>query len=134
LLWALTIANLLKRLVAFFHGLIESLLFEGDLARLFKVFFANLLLSSRELCDIGVVALLNILVGALKDGIFLKGLDSFFLLNTTESSLRVILASTEVNSSLDFNTILATPSELLATIATSLRCNFVTCCQGNNCQ
>jgi hypothetical protein len=100
-------------------------LFEGDLARLFKVFFANLLLSSRELCDIGVVALLNILVCALKDGIFLKGLDSFFLLNAAESSLSIILASAEINSSLDFNTILAALPEFLTTVATNLRTNFV---------
>jgi len=41
----LTIANLLKRLVAFLHCLIESLLLEGDLAGLLKVFLTDFLLS-----------------------------------------------------------------------------------------
>ena len=45
LLGALAIANLLKGLVAFLHSLVESLLLEGDLAGLLKVFLANLLLS-----------------------------------------------------------------------------------------
>jgi hypothetical protein len=106
----LTIADLLKRLVAFLHSLIESLLFEGDLASLLKVFLTDFLLGRRELCDIGVVTLLNILVCALKDGVLLDGLDSLLFLNTAESSLSIILASAEVNSSLDFNTILATLS------------------------
>ena len=65
LLRTLTIANLLKGLVAFLHSLIESLLLEGDLTRFFKVFLTNFLLSWRKLCDIGVVALFNIFVSTL---------------------------------------------------------------------
>jgi hypothetical protein len=132
LLGTLTIADLLNGLVTFLHGFIESLLLEGDLARLLKVFFADLLLSGRELCDIGVVALLNILVCTLKDRILLQGLDSFFLFNTTKASLGVILASTEVDTSLNFNPILAAPSELLATVPAKLRSSVVSQSHGNH--
>jgi len=121
LLRALTIANLLEWPVAFLDGLIESLLLEGDLTSLLEVLLANLLLSRRELCDIGVVTLLNILVCAFKDGVLLDGLDGLFLLNTAESSLGIILAGTEVYSSLNLHTILASPSELLTAIAANLR-------------
>jgi len=120
LLRALTIANLLEWPVAFLDGLIESLLLEGDLTSLLEVLLANLLLSRRELCDIGVVTLLNILVCAFKDGVLLDGLDGLFLLNTAESSLGIILAGTEVYSSLNLHTILASPSELLTAIAANL--------------
>jgi hypothetical protein len=121
LLRTLAIADLLKGAVAFLHSLVESLLLKGDLTSFLKVFFADLLLSRRELCDVGVVALLHILVCALKDGVLLNGLDSLLFLNAAESSLRIILASTEVDSTLNLNTILATPSEFLATVSANLR-------------
>jgi hypothetical protein len=46
LLGATAVANLLDGLVALLHGLVEGLLLEGDLARLFKVLLANLFLVS----------------------------------------------------------------------------------------
>ena len=125
LLRTLSIADLLEGLVAFLHGLVESLLLEGDLAVLLEVLLANLLLSSSKLCDIGVVALLNILVGALKNGILLDGLHLLLLFNAAESSIGIILASAEVNSTGDSITILTASAELLTTIAPCLRGNFV---------
>ena len=122
---SLSIANLLKRCVAFLNCLIESLLFKGDLTGLFKVFLADFLLGRRVLCDVAVVTLLNILVCAFKDGVLLDAFDRFFLYNTAESWFGIRLASTEVNSSLDFNT-------MFAPLSTNLRCNFVGCCQCNN--
>ena len=98
LLWTLSIANLFKRAVALLHGLIDSLLFESDLAGLLKVLLANLLLGRRELCDISVVALLNILVGTLKNGVLLKGLDGLLFFDTAKSSLGIIDTSAEVNA------------------------------------
>ena len=97
LLGALAIANLLKGLVAFLHSLVESLLLEGDLTSLFKILLANLLLSWRELCDVGVVALLDILVGAFQDGVFLESLHGLLLLNTAKAGFSVILAAAEIN-------------------------------------
>ena len=125
LLGSLTIADLLEGLVAFLHGLIESLLLEGDLAVLLKVLLANLLLSSGELCDIGVVALLDTLVGALKDGVLLDGLHLLLLFNTAESRLRISLATAEVNSTGDSIAILTASAGLLTTIAPCLRGDFV---------
>jgi len=60
---ALTVAHLLGGTVALAYCLIIGLLLEGDLALLLKVLLAHLLLGWGELCDVGVVALLNILVG-----------------------------------------------------------------------
>jgi len=125
LLGTLTIANLLNGPVAFLHSLIESLLLEGDLTSLLEVLLANLLLGRRELCDIGVVTLLNILVGALKDGILLEGLDSLLLLNATQPSFRIILAGAEVDSSLDLNSILSASAKLVATVSSKQWFNFV---------
>jgi len=125
LLRTLAIANLFDGSVAFLHSLIESLLLEGDLTSLLEVLLANLLLGRRELCDIGVVTLLNILVGALKDGILLEGLDSLLLLNATQPSFRIILAGAEVDSSLDLNSILSASAKLVATVSSKQRFNFV---------
>jgi len=97
----LTIADLLQGLVALLHGLIESLLLEGDLAGLLKILLAHFLLGRFKLRHIGVVALLNILVGTLEDGILLECGDGLILLNTTEAGLGICLAAREINSSLD---------------------------------
>ena len=97
LLGALAIANLFNGPVAFLHSLVESLLLEGDLTSLFKILLANLLLSWRELCDVGVVALLDILVGAFQDGVFLESLHGLLLLNTAKAGFSVILAAAEIN-------------------------------------
>ena len=45
LLWSLTIAHLLQRLVTLLYSFIESLLFEGDGTNLLKVLLTHLLLS-----------------------------------------------------------------------------------------
>ena len=55
----------------------------------------------------GVVALLNILMSAFKDGIFLDGLDSLLFLNAAKTSFSICLTSAEVNSALDLNSILS---------------------------
>jgi len=106
-LWTLSIADLFQRLVALLDSFIHSLLLEGDLAGLFKVLLADLLLSWSELCHIGVVALFNILVGALKNGVLLQGCDSFFLFNAAKPGVWVIDTSTEVDASLDSTFFLA---------------------------
>ena len=97
----LAVADLLQGLVALLHSLIECLLFEGDLAGLLKILLTHFLLGSFKLRHIGVVALLNILVGALKDGILGEGGDGLLLLDTAEAGLGVGLAAREVDSSLD---------------------------------
>ena len=101
LLGSLAVADLGDGLVALLHGLVESLLLEGDLAGLLKILLTHFLLGSLKLRHIGVVALLNILVGALKDGILGEGGDGLLLLNTAEAGLGVGLAAREVDSSLD---------------------------------
>ena len=99
LLWSLPVADLLEGLVALLHGLVESLLLEGDLAGLLEILLTHFLLSSLKLCHIGVMALFDVLVGALEDGILLESGDGLLLLNTAEAGLRICLAAREVNSS-----------------------------------
>ena len=72
LLRAIAVAYFLQRPVALFHTLSDGLLLECDLTGLFKVLFANLLLGRTELSDICVMALFDILVVALKNGLFLQ--------------------------------------------------------------
>ena len=116
LLRALAIAHLLEGPVALLHILFNSLLLEGDLTALFKVLLANFLLGGVELCDIGVMALLNILVVALKNGILLQGLDNLLVLDTAVASLGISDTVAEVNtSSLDI-ALSATPKEGLLLI------------------
>ena len=64
------------------------------------LWLADLLLAGGELGDVGVVALLHVLVGALQDGLLLQAGHGLLLLNTAQASLGVLLTSTEVNSSL----------------------------------
>ena len=99
LLGSLAVANLFKGLVALLHGLIESLLLESDLAGLLEILLTHFLLGSLKLRHIGVVALFDVLVGALEDGILLESGDGLLLLNTAEAGLRICLAAREVNSS-----------------------------------
>ena len=106
LLRTLAVADLLERTVALLHGLLHSLLLEGDLTALLKVLLTNLFLSRRELSDIGVVALLHILVRALKNGILLQRCHGLDPLHTAEPSFRIVLTSAEVNTALD-GTVLA---------------------------
>ena len=86
------------------------------------------------MCDIGVVALLNILVGAFQDGVLLESLHSFFLLNAAEASFRIILAGAEVDSSLHFNSILTTTSGFIASVPSLSWGSMVSQRQGNNSQ
>ena len=90
---ALTVAFLLHRLVALLNGLVESLLLEGNLTGLLKVLVTDLFLGGHKLGDIGVVALLGVLVCALKDGILLQGLNALLLLYTAETSLGILNTS-----------------------------------------
>ena len=78
---ALPVANLLYRPVALPHHLLHRLLPECDLALLLKVLLTGLLLRRLEVGNIGVVALLNVLVCAFQDRVFGKSLDTFFLHN-----------------------------------------------------
>ena len=86
----MAITNLDKRLVALLHSLTGGLLLEGDLTALLKVLLTDLLLSRVENCDVGVVALLHVLVGALQDGILGQGLNSGLL---GDADLSVLPAS-----------------------------------------
>jgi hypothetical protein len=90
---SLSIADLLEGLVALLDGLFDSLLFEGNLASFLKVLLADLLLGGGELCHIGVVALFDIFVGTLQNGVLLKGLDSLLLLNAAQTGFGVINAT-----------------------------------------
>ena len=98
LLGSLSVADLVQWPVAFLNSLVGGLLSEDDLAPLLKVLLANLLLGRLKGGDIGVVALLIVLVRALEDGILLHREDSLLLLNATKAGLGVILAPSEVNS------------------------------------
>jgi len=99
LLRSLTIANLLNWFVAFVDSLIESFLLEGDGTGLLKVLLTHLLLTWFELGDIGVVALLCVLVGTLQDGFLLQAGHCLLLVNTAKTSVRVGDTVTEVHSS-----------------------------------
>ena len=99
--WSLAIANFFQGSVALLHTFFDGLLFEGDLTGLLKVLFAHFFLSGGELCDIGVVAFLHILVGTLKDGILLQRGDGLIFFNTTETGLGIVHTTAEVNTSLD---------------------------------
>ena len=80
------------------------------------------------------MALFNILVGTLKDGILLEGLHGLLLFNTAKAGLGIILATTEVNASTDLNAILTTTSGLLASISSLSWSSMVSQSQGNNSQ
>merc|ERR1719341_543778 len=112
LLGTLTVANLFCWPVTLPHCLVEGLLLERDLTGLLKVLLAHLLLARLELGDVGVVALLSVLVGALQDRLFLDGGHLLLSLHTAESSLWVGLAAAEVDPTLDSPVLLSsTPGE-----------------------
>ena len=98
LLRSLAIAHLLHRPVALLHGLVEGLLLKGDLTGLLKVLLAHLFLGRGELGDVGVVALLHILVGALKDGVLLERSNLLQFIYTAEVSGWISDTVTEVHS------------------------------------
>lgn len=136
LLGALAVADLLEGLVALLDRLLDSLLLEGDLAGLLEVLVADLLLGGGELCDVGVVALLHVLVGALQDGVLLDGLHGLLLLHAAEAGLGVVLAATKVDSSLHLSlTTLAAFTRRLASLgpaAAALATDLVGGGQGDN--
>ena len=88
------------------------------------LFYVYLFLAWSELSDISVMALLYIFVGTLQNGFLLQAGHRLFLLNTTKTSLGVLLTSTEVNSSLKqsiFHYIVVS----LNSIAKGVRCKLI---------
>ena len=69
-----------------------GLFLEGDGTRLLEGLFADLLLCGGELSDVGVVALLGVLVCALQDRVLLDGCHCLLLVHTTQPSFRVLLS------------------------------------------
>ena len=57
-------------------------------------------MAGSELGDVGVVALLHVLVGALQDGLLLQAGHGLLLLHAAEPGVGVLLAAAEVNASL----------------------------------
>ena len=98
LLWSLTIAHLLNWLVALLDSLIESLLLECDGAELLKVLLTDLLLTWLELCDVGVVTLLSVLMCTLQDWLLLNAGHSLLLVNTAQAGVGISLTVAEVHS------------------------------------
>ena len=107
LLGAAAVAELFDRLVAFLHSLVEGLLLEGDLTSFLEVFFAHFLLGRVELRDVGVVALLDVLVGALQDRVLLERGDLLVLLDAAEPGVGVVLATREVDPALNLFVVLS---------------------------
>ena len=70
-------------------------------ALLLKVLLADLLLAGGELGDVGVVALLHVLVGTLQYRLLLQAGHGLLLLNTAQAGLGVLLAAAEVNPALE---------------------------------
>jgi hypothetical protein len=130
LLWTLSIADLCHGLVALPHIFFKGLLLEGNLADLLKILLTHLFLSSIKLCHIGVMALFNVLVCALKNWILLERGYNLILLNTAETSVGICLAAGEVDSALDSDSVslLATPSVVVAAVASVT--TMVGCGQG----
>jgi len=116
-LFSLPVALLDNRLVTLVDSLIEGLLLEGDLTGLLKVLLTYLLLGRLELGDIGVVALLGVLVGALQDRVLLEGLNSLLLLYTAQAGVSVLHTAGEVNASLDGSRLLSSSSGQLVVVA-----------------
>ena len=93
----LTIAHFLHWPVALPHCLVVGLLLERDLALLLEVLLAHLLLAWLELGDIGVVALLSLLVGALQDGLLLQTGHLRQLFDTAQPGLSILFTVAEVD-------------------------------------
>ena len=94
----LVTADLYQGGVALLHCLVLRLLGEGDGAGLLKVLLADLLLAGLELGDVGVVALLRVLVGALQDGLLLQAGHGLLLVHAAQPGLGVLLARAEVHA------------------------------------
>jgi len=98
-LWTLTIAHLLHWPITFPHCLIESLLFECDGAFLLKVFITHFFGHGAKLSNIGVVALLRVLVCALQDRLLLQAGHRLLLVDAAQPGLWFGLTASEVNTS-----------------------------------
>ena len=96
---SLTIAHLLQGPVALLHLLLNGLLLERDLTGLLKVLLTNLLLSGLKLCNICVMALFDIFVSTLEDGLLFQRLHLLFFQDTPLASLGVEDSIAEVNGS-----------------------------------
>merc|ERR1719481_263297 len=99
LLRTLTIAHLLNRFIAMLYSLIECLFLKCYLALLLKSLLTNLLHRRFKLSNIGVVALLSVLVGTLKYWFLLQGAHRLSFLNTTKPSFRICGTTSKINSS-----------------------------------
>ena len=75
-----------------------------------------LFLGRCELCDISVVALFPILVGALKDRVLLDGRHCLLLVNAAEPSLGILLTAAEVDSTWNDPAVLLPPSSGLLVV------------------
>ena len=80
-----SVANLLQGSVTFLHCLCAGHFLESDLALLLKVLVANLFLSRLELSHIRVVALFDLLVGALQYRVLFERLDCGLLENAAHA-------------------------------------------------
>ena len=63
----------------------------------------HLFLAGGELGDVGVVALLDVLVGALQDGLLLQAGHRLLLLHAAQAGVGVLLAAAEVDAALQFS-------------------------------
>ena len=98
-LWTLTIANFLYWSITLPHCLIERLLFKCDGAFLLKVFITHFLWHGAKFGNIGVVALLRVLVCALQDRLLLQAGHRLLLVDTAQPGLWFGLTACEVNTS-----------------------------------
>ena len=81
---------------------------------------ADLLLAGGELGDVGVVALLGVLVGALQDGLLLQAGHRLLLLHAAQPRVGVRHAPTEVHPARDASILLPPGPQLLATETNSI--------------
>ena len=109
-----------KRSQALLNSLFGGHLPEGDLTLFLKVLLTNFFLGWLELRHIGVMALFNILVFALKDGLFLKGSD-LGLFGHTAHSIVLGFTTAKVHPSRNGHIlgILSASASPLATVVTS---------------
>ena len=110
LLGPAAVANLLYGLVALLYGLVEGLLLERHLTRFFKVLLADFFLCGIELRDVRVVALLDVLVGALQDGVLLERRDLLVFGDAADAGVWIVLTSGEIDPALDLSGLLSPAS------------------------
>ena len=91
-------AGLLLHVFGYARGLVDRPALLGPLT---TANLAHFLLARSELGDIGVVALLHVLVGALHDRLLLQAGHSLLLLGAAEAGHWVVLAAAEVDPAAD---------------------------------